>query len=116
MIFYRNRGAGGGELRWFIFSPFPPPLINHKTPPLSLRRHTIDVTLAQSDGGANPSFTYARVAQYDFGLLFGETATTFHQLKVNPPGLPMFLPGQLPFMRAYFSITGQMFGPSAPRS
>src|SRR5260370_23747099 len=49
-------------------------------------------------------------------MLFGETATTFHQLKGNPPGLPMFMHGQVPFMGDYIDIAGQMFVTCAPTS
>lgn len=102
-----------GELASGNFPAVFTPFISDANPPLSLRRHTIDVTLAQSNGGANPTFTYARVSQYDFGLLFGEMATTFHQLKVNPPNLPMFMQGQVPFLGDYIDIAGQMFVPTA---
>jgi hypothetical protein len=101
-----------GELASGNFSAVFTPFISDANPPLSLRRHTIDVTLAQSNGGVNPTFTYARVSQYDFGLLFGEMATTFHQLKVNPPNLPMFMQGQVPFLGDYIDIVGQMFVPT----
>jgi Kelch motif len=92
-----------------VFTPF----ISDADPPLTLRRHTIDVTLAQSNGGLGvPTFTYARVSQYDFGLFLNENDTTFHQLKVNPPGLPMFEKGTVPFMGDYIDIVGQMFVPT----
>jgi len=88
--------------------------IDDANPPLDLRRHTIDVTLAQSDGGLGiPTFTYTRVSRYDFGLLFDEKDTKFRQLKVNPPGLPMFQKGTVPFMGDYIDIVGQMFVPKA---
>lgn len=93
-----------------VFTPF----ISDADPPLTLRRHTIDLTLAQSKGGFGvPTFTYARVSQYDFGLFLNETDTTFHQLKVNPPGLPMFEQGTVPFMGDYIDIVGQMFVPTS---
>jgi Putative Ig domain/Kelch motif/Galactose oxidase, central domain len=93
-----------------VFTPY----INDADPPLTLRRHTVDVTLAQSNGGPGiPTFTFTRVSQYDFGLFFNETDTTFHQLKVNPPGLPMFEKGMVPFMGDYIDIVGQTFVPKA---
>jgi Putative Ig domain len=91
-----------------VFNAF----ISDANPPLNLRRHTIDLTLAQSNGGFRvPTFTFTRVSQYDFGLFFDddEQDFTFHQLKVNPPDLPMFEQGQVPFMGDYIDIVGQMF-------
>ncbi|MFL6438728.1 MAG: putative Ig domain-containing protein [Terriglobales bacterium] len=84
---------------------------------LTSRRHTIDVNLAQSNGlapsngGLIPSFTFARVSSYDFGLFFGEQDTKFHQLKFNPPDLPLFAKGTAPFIGDYIDIAGQMFVP-----
>ena len=93
-----------------VFTPY----INDADPPLTLRRHTIDVTLAQSDGGLGiPTFTFTRVSRYDFGLFFNDPQTTLHQLKVNPPGLPMFEKGTVPFMGDYIDIVGQTFVPKA---
>jgi N-acetylneuraminic acid mutarotase len=102
--------AANGNNSSAVFTPF----ISDADPPLTLRRHTIDLTLAQSDAGLGvPTFTYARVSQYDFGLFLNENDTTFHQLKVNPPGLPMFEKGKVPFMGDYIDIVGQMFVPTA---
>lgn len=94
-----------------VFTPF----ISDADPPLTLRRHTIDLTLAQSNGGFGvPTFTFARVSQYDFGVFLSDSnGTEFHQLKVNPPGLPMFEKGTVPFMGDYIDIVGQMFVPKA---
>ena len=80
---------------------------------LTVRRHTIDLVLAQSNGkGAVPTFNYVRVSHYDFGLFEGETSgatAPFNQLKFDPPNLPMFEQGQGAFMGDYLSITGQPF-------
>jgi streptogramin lyase len=80
---------------------------------LTVRRHTIDLVLAQSNGGSgNPTFTYTRVTHYDFGLFEGETEgedAPFHQLKFDPPNLPMFEKGQAAFMGDYIGISGQPF-------
>lgn len=79
---------------------------------LTQRRHTIDVVVSQSAGGLNPTFTNARVSRYDFGLpaLNGD-GDEFEQLKVNPPNLPMFAQGTVPFIGDYIDIAGQMFTP-----
>ena len=76
---------------------------------LTVRRHTMDVMLAQSNGGASPTFTTARVSRYDFGLPSDKAA--LEQLKVNPPNLPMFSQGAVPFMGDYLDIAGQPFVP-----
>jgi hypothetical protein len=103
--------AANGSNYATVFTPF----ISDADPPLTLRRHTIDLTLAQSNGGFGvPTFTYARVSQYDFGVFLSDAnGTTFHQLKVNPPDLPMFEKGMVPFMGDYIDIVGQMFVPTA---
>jgi len=77
---------------------------------LTMRRKTIDLVLAQSNGGLGvPTFTYSRVSHYDFGLFAGETANTFHQVKYDPPNLPMFGKGSLAFFGDYNGIAGQPF-------
>jgi hypothetical protein len=77
---------------------------------LTKRRKTIDLVLAQSNAGLGvPTFTYSRVSHYDFGLFEGETANTFHQLKFDPPNLPMFMQGLAAFLGDYLGIAGQPF-------
>ena len=77
---------------------------------LTKRRKTIDLVLAQSNGGLGvPTFTYSRVSHYDFGLFAGETVNTFHQVKYDPPNLPMFAKGLAAFLGDYLGIAGQPF-------
>jgi streptogramin lyase len=79
---------------------------------LTVRRHTIDLVVAESSGGFVPTFTYARVSHYDLGLFEGETGgetAPFHQLKFDPPNLPMFLEGTGAFMGDYMGLAGQPF-------
>ena len=80
---------------------------------LTVRRHTIDLVLAQSNGGSGvPKFDYVRISHYDFGLFEGEATgetAPFHQLKFDPPNLPMFEEGEGAFMGDYIGITGQPF-------
>jgi len=80
---------------------------------LTVRRHTIDVMLAQANASSGvPKFTYTRVSHYDLGLFEGEPAgeaAPFHQLKFDPPNLPMFAKGAGAFMGDYIGITGQPF-------
>jgi concanavalin A-like lectin/glucanase superfamily protein len=77
---------------------------------LTKRRKTIDLVLAQSNPGLGvPTFTYSRVSHYDFGLFAGELANTFHQVKYDPPNLPMFAKGLAAFLGDYLGIAGQPF-------
>lgn len=81
---------------------------------LTVRRHTIDLVLAQANaaGYGVPTFDYVRVTHYDFGLFEGETSgetAPFHQLKFDPPNLPMFELGTAAFMGDYIGITGQPY-------
>ncbi|MDL2718059.1 MAG: hypothetical protein PT977_09910 [Acidobacteriota bacterium] len=71
---------------------------------LTLRRHTIDVRVAQASPAASPAFTSARVSRYVFGSRPG--LTTIEQLQINPPNLPMFVQGTAPFMGDYIDIAG----------
>ena len=87
---------------------FDPALISDAG--LTVRRRTIDVVMAQSNSALVPTFSYARVSHYDFGLLEGDmTSTTFRQLKYNPPNLPLFALGTKAFIGDYVGITGQPF-------
>jgi uncharacterized protein YjbI with pentapeptide repeats len=91
-----------------IAGVFNPDLISDAG--LTQRRHTIDVVMAQSNADLVPDFTYARVSHYDFGLLEGDTSSlTFHQLKYNPPNLPLFAQGTKAFIGDYTGVTGQPF-------
>jgi Bacterial Ig-like domain (group 3) len=96
-------------------------------------RHTLDVRVGQADPGPSPAFTGSgkrttRVSQFRFGTRGDETpnleapgfqgpiAVTdassvlrLQQLQVNPPNLPMFKQGTLPFMGDYIDIAGPAF-------
>jgi hypothetical protein len=94
-------------------------------------RHTLDVRVAQVAPGA-PAFTYARVSQFRFGTRgdevvgqqvpgFGEelqvvdgqgNVRLLQQLQVNPPGLPLFRQGTVPFIGDYIDIAGPAFVPT----
>jgi hypothetical protein len=81
---------------------------------LRVRRKTIDLVLAQSNAALVPTFTYSRVSHYDFGLFEGEMGgetAPFHQLKFDPPNLPMFMKGLGAFLGDYLGIAGQPFVP-----
>jgi hypothetical protein len=80
---------------------------------LKVRRHTLDVVVAQSNGGLQPVFTNARVSRYDFGLPglgdFNLGALQLEQLKFNAPNLPMFAQGTVPFIGDYTDVAAQQF-------
>jgi hypothetical protein len=94
------------------------------TPPLSVRRHTIDLRVASrrpSDAG----FTATAVTQYKYGLrvdslgdFVDETGAPagsralpppLTQIQTNPPNLPLFAQGTIPFLGDYVDIAGPAF-------
>ena len=92
-------------------------------------RHTLEVRVATAAPGASPAFSTARVSQYRVGTrgdeVPGLTAPGFggplqvvdpsgaiqllQELQLNPPNLPMFAQGTLPFIGDYIDIQGPMF-------
>ena len=76
---------------------------------LTERRHTIDVRLAQLNlCTPGVSFATARASRAPFGVadfLKGEV----QQLKFNPPNLPLFGLGKIPFVGDYIDIAGSDF-------
>ena len=67
-----------------------------------LRRHTLDVFSAQADPADVPSFSAARISQYIFGSRAG--SKLIEQLQINPPNLPLFKQGSVPFMGDYLDV------------
>ena len=67
-----------------------------------LRRHTLDVFAAQAEPADLPVFGVARVSQYIFGSR--QNSMLIEQLQVNPPNLPLFQSGSVPFMGDYLDI------------
>ena len=70
-------------------------------------RHTTDVRVAQADAGASPVFHSVKLSQYLFGSRPG--TKTIEQLQLNPPNLPMFARGTVPFMGDYIDLAAQPF-------
>ncbi len=100
-------------------SPFP------KDP--LLRRHTLDVRVAQATPADAPFFNSARVSQYAFGVrnrqgvdctLAGASTTVpncaIEQLQFNAPNLPIFQQGTVPFMGDYIGISALNFVQDTP--
>jgi len=88
-----------------VFNPF----VSDAAPPLTTRRHTIDVQGAQasplpSGSLGVPSFTPFRISQYLFGINPFDTSNQAEQLQVDAPDLPMFEQGTVPFFGDYIDI------------
>ncbi|MBV8070704.1 MAG: putative Ig domain-containing protein, partial [Acidobacteriaceae bacterium] len=72
------------------------------------RRQTLDVRAAQTTPASFPTFfSSVQVSSYAFGSLPGSSA--IQQLQVNPPNLPMFQTGTVPFFGDYVDIAGPTF-------
>lgn len=72
------------------------------------RRQTLDVRAAQGlPANAPVFFPSVQVSEYEFGSLPGDD--TIQQLQVNPPNLPMFQTGTVPFFGDYIDIAGPTF-------
>jgi hypothetical protein len=83
---------------------------------LQFRRHTIDLRVAEAIPGATPAFQSTSVSRYKVGLradLKDEEGnpiplpiTSLYQLQSNPPNLPLFAQGTVPFLGDYIDIAG----------
>ncbi len=83
---------------------------------LQLRRHTVDLRVAEAIPGATLSFSSASVSQYKVGLradLKDEggnpiplPVSSLNQLQANTPNLPLFAQGTVPFLGDYIDIAG----------
>jgi hypothetical protein len=68
------------------------------------RRHTMDVRASQANPGKVPVFSASvQVSDYLFGSRPG--STLIEQLQFNPPNLPMFAMGSVPFFGDYIDVT-----------
>ncbi|HEU4891732.1 MAG TPA: FG-GAP-like repeat-containing protein [Vicinamibacterales bacterium] len=65
-------------------------------------RHTLDAFVAQALPGSAPVFTTARVSDYARGFMPGSTVE--ERLQFNPPNLPLFRQGFVPFMGDYIDL------------
>lgn len=88
-----------------VFNPF----ISDAEPPLTTRRHTIDVQGAQASplpAGAIgvPSFAPFRISRYLFGINPFDNPNQAEQMQVDAPDLPMFEEGTVPFFGDYIDI------------
>jgi hypothetical protein len=84
-----------------------------KDDPTLKRRHTLDVWVAQAvfdANNANAPLAFSagkKVSQYAIGSKPNSSA--IEQLQVNPPNLPMFKKGTVPFFGDYIDIAGAPF-------
>ena len=94
------------------------------------RRHTVDLRAAMAEPADVPSFTSyqtvndggsagisspsTQVSRYLLGS-FGLTRPGLRQVQFNPPNLPIFAQGTVPFMGDYIDIAGQTFTVDADR-
>ena len=69
---------------------------------ISTLRHTLDVYVGQAAPAAAPVFTTVRLSDYATGYLPG--SGTLQQLQFNPPNLPLFRQGTVPFMGDYLEL------------
>src|SRR5262249_37878107 len=77
---------------------------------LTERRHTVDLRVASAVPGSSLNFATATVSQYRFGLRALDVTNTpegLDQLEDNPPNLPLFAQGTVPFLGDYVDIAGQ---------
>ncbi len=111
--FYQEQRDPRGELPGEPDKVFTPTIDDTG---LTLRRHTIDLRVAQAGPGASPSFTSAQVSRYKFGTRGDETGVVEHlqQLQVDPPGLDLFQQGTVGFFGDYIDIRGQTYLPDTP--
>jgi Legume lectin domain/Putative Ig domain len=87
--------------------------IQDPAPPYSFdaRRQTIDVRAAQATPGNPPVFLPSvQVSNYPYGSV--PASTQIQQLQVDPPNLPMFQGGTLPFFGDYIDVAGPTFVPN----
>jgi hypothetical protein len=75
-------------------------------------RHTIDIRSAMASPGEYPDFEPSvKVSDYIMGIntrrdpVTGQLSTQIEELQVNPPNLPMFKLGTVPFMGDYIDVT-----------
>lgn len=88
-----------------VFNQF----VSDAAPPLTTRRHTVDVQGAQASPLAPgalgvPSFTPFRISRYSFGINPFDNENQVEQLQVDAPDLPMFEQGAVPFFGDYIDI------------
>src|SRR5215469_9069287 len=95
----------GDPASTFVFNSF----VSDAAPPLTTRRHTVDVQGAQASplppGSLGvPGFAAFRISRYLFGINPFDNPNQAEQLQVDAPDLPMFEQGTVPFFGDYIDI------------
>ena len=95
----------GDPASTFVFNSF----VSDAAPPLTTRRHTIEVQGAQvaplPPGSLGvPGFSPFRISRYLFGINPFDNPNQAEQLQVDAPDLPMFEQGTVPFFGDYIDI------------
>jgi hypothetical protein len=94
LVFYDLR-----ETRANVFGPF----VDDSLVSANNKRQTIDIRAALGTPGATPSFAPSvRVSDYLVG--YRSPTTGLESLQVNPPNLPMFKLGTVPFIGDYIDV------------
>jgi hypothetical protein len=101
-----------------VYTPYitdAPPSSDPPAPGLTIRRHTVDVRVAQANPGPVLAWSSVPLSRYRFGTRGDEVGsiTDLKQLQVNPPNLPLFQQGTVPFFGDYIDIAGQAFSASS---
>jgi hypothetical protein len=91
------------DLREDVSHTFAPWVREHDINPY-VKRHTFDIRATQADPGDAPVFEPSvEVSEYRMGSRPG--STILEQLQYNPPNLPLFQQGSVPFMGDYIDVT-----------
>ena len=94
LVFYDLR-----ETRAGVFGPF----VSDQGLSVPAKRQTIDIRAALGTPGATPTFAPSvRVSDYLMG--YTSRTSTLEQLQFNPPNLPMFKLGTVPFIGDYIDV------------
>jgi hypothetical protein len=115
-----NDGGDDGTPSYPLFGNY----IQDPEPPYAAnaRRQTIDVRAAQALPGNPPTFfPSVQVTSYSYGscppgeagmcAAPQDSSTLIEQLQIDPPNLPMFQSGTLPFFGDYIDVAGPTFVP-----
>jgi hypothetical protein len=115
-----NDGGDDGTPSYPLFGSY----IQDPEPPFApnARRQTIDVRAAQALPGDPPTFfPSVQVTSYAYGscppgeagmcAAPQDSSTLIQQLQIDPPNLPMFQSGTLPFFGDYIDVAGPTFVP-----
>ena len=96
-----NLALGQPEVVFWKFLADASPTANS---PKLVRRHTLDVRVAEGDPAA-PMFSFKSVRASRYKIGSASNKSPIQDLQINPPNLPMFRQGTVPFIGDYIDIT-----------